>query len=645
MSYLRGWESRRMVVLLVCAAAVAASSGAGGQQIDYASLDVPVELRAIWMDAGSIPKAEAGLRSLVRTYHKANLNVLLPEVVARGYTVYPSTLVERDPRFAGCIDPLEIIIDEAHALGMEVHPWVWVFRAGYTKDRGAILRAHPDWVELDKFGEDLSVNGGLWISPCIPAARDFLADIYAELVRNYDVDGIHLDYIRYEVQSPTPYGYNERCRREFERRYGIDPLEVDRVSFAQCEWNRFRERQINTFVQRIARQTRAIRPEALVSAAVGSDPKTARLNLMQNWVNWVENKWVDFVTPMAYTNRDARFAELVGSQKAAVGNKTILAPGVGLHTHKGDVGQTVRQIGIARELMTDGQSLFATAYFGEEHGSALLQGPYSSGALVPFRETWERSRILCDLAVRCGRQDKPELARYFSALAKNLAAYAAYQETPTAYVPPTQPPLDIPEHVIPLPRVEIPQATSAIAIDGNLNDAVWGLAAKVRLSCTNDGGLAPVETTAMLTWDESNFYVAFECEEPHVDRIKADVESRDGPTFYDDSVEVFVDPTRSRRDYFHFSTNTLGTQFDQRVFNSGWNGEWQSAATVDKCMWTADIAIPFATLGVCAPAIGSQWGLNLTRNRTTSGGVEYLTWAVPYGSFHSPDRFGTAVFE
>ena len=634
-----------MVRLLACIVLLAASMGAGGQQIDYAALDVPVELRAIWIDAGSIPKSEAGIRSLVRTYHKANLNVLLPEVVARGYTVYTSTLVERDPRFAGCIDPLEIIIDEAHALGMEVHPWVWVFRAGYTRDRGAILRAHPDWVELSKFGEDLSANGGLWISPCIPAARDFLADLYAELVRNYDVDGIHLDYIRYEVQSPTPYGYNERCRRQFERQYGIDPLEVDRLSFAQYEWNRFRERQINTFVQRIALQTRAIRPQALVSAAVGSDPKTARLNLMQNWVNWVENKWVDFVTPMAYTNRDARFAELVSRQKAAVGNKTILAPGIGLHTQKDNTAQTVRQIGIARKLMTDGQSLFATAYFGEDQERALVQGPYSSVASVPFRNMWQRSRMLCDLAVGCGRRGRQGLAHYFSTLVNDLAAYAAYRGTPSGYVPPTEPPLDIPEHVIPLPRVEIPRTASGITIDGNLDDAAWDSAAKVRLSYTNEGEPAPVGTTAMLTWDESNFYVAFECEEPHVDRIKADVENRDGPTFYDDSVEVFVDPTRSGRDYFHFSTNTLGAQFDQRVFNAGWNGEWQSAVNVDKRMWTAEIAIPFATLGVGAPASGSQWGLNLTRNRTTSGGVEYLTWAVPYGSFHSPDRFGTAVFE
>ena len=155
---------------------------------------------------------------------------------------------------------LPVMIDEAHRLGMEVHPWVWVFRAGYTKDRGAILTSHPDWAERGKDGKDLSANGGLWISPTNPQARDFLASLYAELARNYDIDGLHLDYIRYEVESPTPYGYCEGSRALFEKQYGIDPLSIDRLSFNQLEWIRFRERQINTFVQRIALQTRLIRP-------------------------------------------------------------------------------------------------------------------------------------------------------------------------------------------------------------------------------------------------------------------------------------------------------------------------------------------------------------------------------------------------
>ncbi|MBO7393840.1 MAG: family 10 glycosylhydrolase [Abditibacteriota bacterium] len=117
------------------------------------------ELRGIWLDANSIPKTESEITALVNKYADAGINVIFPETVARGYAAYESEVLERDPRFAGAPDTLSIIIDAAHKRGIEVHPWVWVFRAGYTQDRGAILKAHPDWVMLSKAGDDLSANG------------------------------------------------------------------------------------------------------------------------------------------------------------------------------------------------------------------------------------------------------------------------------------------------------------------------------------------------------------------------------------------------------------------------------------------------------------------------------------------------------
>jgi hypothetical protein len=244
-----------------------------------------------------------------------------------------------------------------------------------------------------------------------------------------------------------------------------------------------------------------------------------------------------------------------------------------------------------------------------------------------------------------GKQGKEELADYFSSLANDLAAHALYQETCTPYVPPTQPPLDIPDCVIPLPSVDVPRATAAITIDGKPDEPAWQSAARLRLCYTNQGDPAPVTTTAMLLHDQSRLYAAFVCAEPEAGKIRSEVAKRDGPTFYDDSVEVFDDPTLGQRDYFHFSTNALGTQFDQKVLNAGWNGTWQSAASVGDGKWSAEIAIPFEALGVSAPTSGTRWGLNLTRNRTVTGKIEYLTWAAPYGGFHSPDRFGEAVFQ
>ena len=435
-----------IILILTCTPAFA--------EIDYALVNPPVELRAIWINADAIPKNAKDIKNLVQTYHKANFNVLLPEVICRGYTVYPSKLLARDPRFAGAIDPLPIMIKEAHKLGMEVHPWVWVFRAGYTKDRGGILTAHPDWIELSKYGDDLSANGGLWISPTIPAARDFLVNLFCEIAQKYDVDGLHLDYIRYEVQSPVAYGYSPRARETFKKMNGIDPVDIDRLSQDQYSWNRFRERQVNTFVQRVSAQLRNIKPNLMISAAVGSDITFARLNLLQNWANWVDNKWVDFLTPMDYTANDATFTTLVANQKAVVGIKTILAPGIGLHMQKNATDQTVRQIAISRKEQAFGQALFASTYYGDAQQLALQKGPYLQPAALPYRDPLNMSKQLTQCALSF-KSINPDRSAYLDTLAANLVQYSNYKCAPSQYVTPSQPPLDIPDNVIPIPSAKI----------------------------------------------------------------------------------------------------------------------------------------------------------------------------------------------
>lgn len=386
---------------------------AGAQAADYSQMNMPVEIRAVWIDAGAIPKTEAGVRQLVRSYAKANINLLFPETIMRGYAMYPSKLLARDPRFAGAPDVLAIMIDEAHRHRMEVHPWVWAFRAGYSKDKGAILSAHPDWAERGINGEELSPNGGYWISPTVLAARDFLANLYAELVSCYNLDGIHLDYIRYEVDNKVPYGYSSNSKALFERQYGVNPEKIERFSIHKYEWNKFRERQVNTFVQRIALQTRCIKPNAMVSAAVGPEPDGARLELMQNWANWVANGWVDFLTPMAYSTDDPYFTKIVSEQERAVHGKGLIAPGIGTFAQK-TFEQSIRQIGMARKLGVSGQAFFAASYLHEPQLAALLKESYSKPAVLPFRNPAAACESLTKCVVSAKTGDRSELANIYS---------------------------------------------------------------------------------------------------------------------------------------------------------------------------------------------------------------------------------------
>lgn len=609
-----------------------------------AALPVPVEVRGVWIDAGAMPKTDDAVRRLVRDYAASNINVLFPETVMRGYAGYPSHILQRDPRFAGAPDVLRTLIDEAHKFGIEVHPWVWVFRAGYTQDRGAVLSTHPDWAELDKDGSELSKNGGFWISPCSEDARDFLAELFAELISRYEVDGLHLDYIRYEDERSSPFGYCPASAAAFGRQYGIYPAEIEDLSPHRREWNSFRERQINTFVQRIALQSRAIRPDIRLSAAVGADPKASRLDLMQNWVHWIENRWVDFVTPMSYARDSEAFVKLVESQQTASANRTVLCTGIGLHLHKDDGQMAAEQIELARQCGTQGQALFASSYLTDLHLHTLREGPYASRAALPFRNPWAGSLELMDWSTRSRKHGDEEGAAFYCRLAASLADYAKYLECERPYLPPSRPPLNIPHNPQPLPTVTIPRIDSKIQIDGILDESAWLSAARVPLAFTPLGEPAPAQTQALLAYDSRCLYAAFIAEEEHINRLKAEATNRDGPTFYDDSVELFIDHAGAGDEYYHLSANTLGTLFDQKVLDSSWNAQWSAAVSVEDGRWIVEIALEFEAIGAQVPESGESWRINLARNRTTTGEMEHITWAVPYDSFHTPSRFGWAVF-
>ncbi|MCX8052860.1 MAG: family 10 glycosylhydrolase [Armatimonadetes bacterium] len=472
-----------MVTVLVLLAAIYSLPAPAA---DFACLDPILEVRAVWIDAAAMPKNEYAIRKMVNAYARAGVNVLFPETICRGYAVYPSELVARDPRFVGAPDTLAILIREAHRLGIEIHPWVWVFRAGYSQDRGAILKAHPDWAERDSDGNELSRNGGYWLSPANPAAREFLVNLFRELVTKYDVDGLHLDYIRYESQAVGDFGYNDFSVAEFIRQHGFDPrpgsvkppvenqtgneafntnrfLEPPVGPLRESElnlldkWRRFREDQISSFVERVAYEMRYLNPGApnpprrplIISAAVGEMPDTARLVLFQNWINWLDNKWLDFVVPMSYTTDDARFLRLVRLQREAVGCRSLLVPGIGVHLHK-ELGQTVCQVLLAREARADGVSLFSASYLKPDLIVALEDLFCASGepdaveksdqpqdrCLLPFREPLAGAQLLWNRAAELYTAGMIEEGDHFLARGNALASYAAYHALPTPYLPP-----------------------------------------------------------------------------------------------------------------------------------------------------------------------------------------------------------------
>lgn len=170
----------------------------------------------------------------------------------------------------------------------------------------------------------------------------------------------------------------------------------------------------------------------------------------------------------------------------------------------------------------------------------------------------------------------------------------------------------------------------------------------------NGMGAVPEQgTTVTCAWDERELRVRFTC----LDREPwATITQRDGPLWEEEVVEVFLDPVGDAESYFEIEVNPLGTVLDLvlRRNRSGYKKDFawdcedlraEVARTVDG--WTAELAIPFASLGAEAPRAGSEWRVNFTRiDRPRHRERELSAWSpTQLATFHVPQRFGVLRFD
>lgn len=183
------------------------------------------------------------------------------------------------------------------------------------------------------------------------------------------------------------------------------------------------------------------------------------------------------------------------------------------------------------------------------------------------------------------------------------------------------------------PAMAAVTARQAPVIDGEVHDDEWAgasVAGDFVQFAPRRGEPASMRTEARVLVDATSVYVAFRCweDQPLVARLT----QRDADLLSDDSVVVVLDTADDRQTGYYFFTNPLGTQMDGRIAGDGrqtdntWDGPWRSAARRTDYGWSAEFAIPFATLKYAAGADRS-WGLNLGRERRRT--LEFSTWAGP----------------
>ena len=369
------------------------------------------EVRAMWFDRGTIVKAKSK-EDLIKIFDRialAGINTVFFETINSSYTIYPSEVAPQQNPLVKGWDPLKAAIELAHERNIELHAWIWTFAAVNKRHNtilnlprhhlGPVLSQRPEWAMTDHQGSRFHYNSAkVFFDPANPEVRGYLQALIAEIATEYEVDGIHLDYIRYPFQSSTgqiTYGYGASAREQFEHQTGYDPVDLNPYHPLWSRWIEFRTKQVDTFVESVSQQLKEIDPELTLSTAVFPIPQRDRLaKIQQDWETWVSKEWIDMLVPMTYARDTERLNTLIDPLVREFSQgKALLLPGIRLL----NISEVVAldQVQLLRDRATEGYSLFAvenlnasmTTVFNQTQGNRLTSSQH-----LPHREPFLAAR-------------------------------------------------------------------------------------------------------------------------------------------------------------------------------------------------------------------------------------------------------------
>lgn len=267
----------------------------------------PGPIRAVWVTRFDYKTAD-DVRQIMQNCEDAGFNTVVWQVRGNGTTFYPSKIEPwaeqfdyMDPGF----DPLALAVKEAHQRKMELHAWVNAVPAWRgtqpPKDPRHVYHTHPEWFWYDQQGKRQPLT---WfyvsLNPCLPEVRAYVVSVCREIVANYPVDGLHLDYIRFPNEPPAipagsgiDYPRDERTLALYKEATGKAP-EDDEES-----WNRWRTDQVTQLVRDLHAMMRSTRPRAVLAASVGATRRESNPHFRDD-LRWGQEKIIDEMYPMNY---------------------------------------------------------------------------------------------------------------------------------------------------------------------------------------------------------------------------------------------------------------------------------------------------------------------------------------------------------
>lgn len=334
------------------------------------------EVRAAWITAVygldwpqnrattpiGIQRQQAELIEILDRLQAANFNTILFQTRTRGDVLYPSRIEPFNSILTGKIngnpgyDPLAFAIEECHKRGMECHAWMVAIPLGNRKH---VTRLGNLSVTRKKPNICIPYKREYFLNPGHPETKEYLMSIVREIVKQYDVDGVHFDYLRY----PEYAKHRFPDRKEF-RQY------ANGRSLSQ-----WRQDNLTDIVRYIYKGVKELKPWVKVSTSpVGKYQDTERYSsrgwnalhaVHQDVQGWLVEGIQDQIYPMMYFQGDSFYPFALDWQEQSNGRHVV--PGLGIYfldTNEGDweIEEIERQIHFTREHQLAGQAYYRVKY-------------------------------------------------------------------------------------------------------------------------------------------------------------------------------------------------------------------------------------------------------------------------------------------
>ncbi len=369
------------------------------------------EFRAVWVatvaniDWPSEPglttdeqKAEA--IAILDKCAELNLNAVVFQVRPQADALYASELEPWSYFLTGeqgkapdpYYDPLEFWVAEAHKRGLELHAWFNPYRANHPSNKSelaenSLVKAHPEMVV------QLGDKGYYWMDPALESVQDHSVAVCMDVVKRYDVDGIHFDDYFYPYAS-----YNDN--KDFPDDASWQAYQESGGKMSRGDWRR---NAVNVFIKRLSKEIKKEKPHVKFGISPfgiwrpgypesirGLDQYDA---LYADAKLWFEEGWLDYLTPQLYwpiAQIPQSYPVLVGWWEDQNKKDRHLWPGlsIGRASREGGTVEVLNEIQVTRGMLPDDPgnvffSMKALMRNAGELADKMADGPYKNAALVP----------------------------------------------------------------------------------------------------------------------------------------------------------------------------------------------------------------------------------------------------------------------